>query len=131
MKRIAWLLVAVLLLGCFVGCKKADTEDNTLNAPTESIPLEGEMDHIHGPDDHLYQAETMEDADCVNGGRVVHICVICGEGFEEIVNPYGHVIEPATCDKPGYCDSCGAIVEKAMGHTTKNGICERCQEYIG
>ena len=131
MKRIVWLLAAVILLSCVVGCGKAKTEDNTLNTPMESIPLEGEMDHVHGPGDHLYQAETMSEADCVNAGRIVHICVICGEGFEETVEPYGHMFEPATCDQPGCCVNCGAVMEKPTGHTTKNGTCERCGTFVG
>ena len=131
MKRFAWFLVFLMLFGCLAGCGKKDIGDDTLNAATESVPLEDEFEHAHGPDEHIYQAEVMSDPDCVNSGITVHICAICGEGFEEITEPFGHELEPATCVEKGYCVNCGIVMEKPTGHSTKTGICERCGEFVG
>ena len=130
MKKTALILAIALLLSCLAGCGRKNGEE-TISETQESIPVEGEFDHVHGPNEHLYQADTMSEADCVNAGRIVHICVLCGEGFEETVEPYGHMIEPATCDQPGCCMNCGAVMEKPTGHTTKNGTCERCGTFVG
>lgn len=129
MKKIAVILAFVMLVGCFAGCG-AKVEEDTPSAPTESIPVEGELDHVHAPNEHVYQVEVMQEADCVNSGRVIHMCIVCGEGFEEVVDPYGHEIGPATCDQPGCCANCGIVVEKPMGHTVNNGICERCRAVV-
>lgn len=130
MKKIAFLLAILLLLGSTAGCK--EKEDEALSAePTESIPYEGEFDHMHAPGEHVFVSEEIVVADCVNDGTILHICVICGEGVEETVAAYGHELDIPTCTDPGRCVQCGAITEKAMGHTTKKGVCDRCGETVG
>ena len=130
MKKIALFLAFVMLLGCFVGCSKNKENKEPSTEPTESIPYEGELDHVHAPGEHVYVTEVLAEADCVNSGKILHICAVCGEGFEEIVDPYGHEFEPATCDRDGYCINCGIVLEKALGHSPLHGICERCRAVV-
>ena len=130
MRKLAMLLAVLLLFGMLAGCGKKENEDGeSLAGPTESVAYEGEyIGHAPG-ENHVYEAEVLSDPDCVNDGQVLHMC-ICGEGYVETVKAFGHEIEPATCDRDGYCINCLAVVEKAMGHTTKHGICERCRAVV-
>lgn len=130
MKKIALFLALVMLLGCFAGCGKNKGSEEPFSEPTESIPYEGEHDHIHAPGEHMYVTEVMAEADCVNSGKILHICALCGDGFEEIVDAYGHELEGATCEKGAHCITCGTEVEEPMGHVPQNGICERCRAVI-
>lgn len=42
-----------------------------------------------------------------------------------------HTYNSATCTEPQKCTKCGETKGTALGHTTTNGECYRCHEYIG
>jgi hypothetical protein len=50
------------------------------------------------------------------------VCTRCGEEIEAS----GHEWEDATCTDPKTCRVCGETEGDALGHSTKNGICEYC-----
>jgi hypothetical protein len=131
MKKLAFLLALLMLLGIFAGCEKKENNDEEIpDEPTESIPYEGEFGYVHAPgEEHVFEAEVLADPDCVKEGQILYMC-ICGEGYVEKIDAFGHEAEPATCTKAGYCINCNGLVEKALGHTTKRGICERCRAVV-
>ena len=126
MKKIALLLAVLLLMGIFAGCGKDRLADGENTEPTESVTVAGEFDHMHADGEHIYVAEEIEVADCTHDGRILHICVICGEGFEEIVSSYGHEMDVASCLEGAYCANCGELLESPLGHLWDNGVCSRC-----
>ena len=130
MKKIALLLAVFMLLSILAGCGDDRLANDETYEPTESIPVEGEFDHTHTNGEHVYVTEEIATADCTNPGKILHICVVCGEGFEEIVDAYGHEVDTATCEEPGRCMNCNMIVEEPLGHYVKDGICERCRAVI-
>ena len=130
MKKIAFLLAVLLLISCFVGCGNKEEEEILAAEPTESIPYEGEFDHMHTNGAHVFTTEVLAEANCTQSGKVLHICVICGEGFEETVDPYGHELDAPTCTEAGRCINCNTVIEKPMGHKVKDGICERCRAVV-
>ncbi len=86
------------------------------------------------------------DADCV----IPRICSVCnatdGEalghdapglscttgGFcnrcHNDIDAMGHSMSQATCTEPATCKICGITEGEALGHTTANGLCERCNK---
>lgn len=42
-----------------------------------------------------------------------------------------HIWEKAMCTEPATCEICGETKGKKLRHTTKFGLCERCEEYQG
>lgn len=48
----------------------------------------------------------------------------------EMIPATGHDLTEATCTKAATCKTCNDIIGKALGHTTNNGTCERCDEKI-
>ncbi len=144
MKKLALLLVMILLLGCCTGCgDRPEDGQNTLGTPTEEqIPQESvtvpyEFDEYIGTEylcedgNHQYTSEVIADVTCTEDGQILHICILCGEGYVETVYAAGHYADAATCDFPSTCIDCGATLESALGHTTANGTCTRCGEKIG
>ncbi|MGN0517091.1 MAG: hypothetical protein ACI4II_00020 [Acutalibacteraceae bacterium] len=62
---------------------------------------------------HNYEGVT-----CTTDGK----CTRCGD----IEPALGHAWKDADCTTPKTCSICGKTKGKALGHTTDNGICERC-----
>ena len=46
-------------------------------------------------------------------------------------NTCSHKWEDATCTEPKRCSLCYKIEGTELGHTTKQGTCSRCSEYVG
>ncbi len=61
---------------------------------------------------------------CVEGSE----CQRCGEVLEN--DPDLHSFADATCTEPRTCTLCGITRGNALGHTTYNGICERCDSEV-
>ena len=59
-----------------------------------------------------------EGVTCTESG----VCKRCGE----TIPAAGHKWKEATCTEPMTCSVCGATEGAALGHTTTNGVCERC-----
>lgn len=143
MKRLALLLIVILLLGCCAGCTETpDGGQDVLGVdeeevqPSESTPIPGEFDEYIGTDylckdgNHQFVSEVMADTTCVDDGQILHICTLCGEGYVETVHATGHYVDPASCDLPATCIDCGATLDPALGHSVVNGTCTRCGEKV-
>lgn len=50
---------------------------------------------------------------------------------ENSSNQCSHVWMDATCFSPKECSKCGQTSGASLGHTTAQGVCNRCYEYIG
>ena len=55
-------------------------------------------------------------------------CVVCGATVGEKTE--NHSWDDATCTAPKTCSVCKATDGEALGHTTENGTCERCEKEI-
>lgn len=63
----------------------------------------------------------------VSGNCVeVSYCKYCNV----VVLPVGHSYSKASCDAPMTCTVCGAMNGSALGHTTDNGVCARCNKEV-
>ena len=134
MKKLALLFALLLLLGCLTGCGGKKSEEEA-SVPTESIPYPGEFDAMLDEnhclaDEHSMVVTQKTDPDCENYGEITHTCSICGWSYVERIEPTDHEYNPATCEFDAYCNHCQQIVETATGHSTTNGLCEFCGQWI-
>ena len=152
MKKIALLLAIVMLIGCMAGCAKDNKEDDVAVTPTSasgettgqnvnpdanenadaSEPYAGELigsESCVGPE-HKMTSVVEQETDCESYGHILHTCSLCGWSYQEQVEPLGHDYSPASCEFDAYCNRCQAVVEPATGHTTTNGLCEKCGAWI-
>lgn len=80
---------------------------------------------------HSYEGEPeVVEPTCTVDGKNINKCMRCGNTIEETIPAIGHNLTEATCTSPSICINCGDEVGSALGHTTMNGICNRCGEYI-
>lgn len=78
---------------------------------------------------HIYNDDAeMVDATCTENGIFTYNCTQCGEVIEEEIPALGHKWIEATCTTPRICEICNEIDGSPLGHTTVNGICNRCGE---
>ncbi|MBR6513436.1 MAG: S-layer homology domain-containing protein [Clostridia bacterium] len=54
-------------------------------------------------------------------------CRVCNEKRGE---PAGHKWIGPTCEEVAYCPVCNIFGASSLGHTTQNGICQRCNEEV-
>ena len=91
---------------------------------------------------HNYEETERIDPTCATVGYIRYTCTECGRSYEEMIPEVDHkyehetTVEP-TCTAEGYirytCTGCGDFYEEkldALGHTTNDGTCDRCGEYI-
>lgn len=80
---------------------------------------------------HSYEGEPeVVDPTCTEDGKKINKCIRCDNLVEEVIPAMGHNLTEATCTSPSTCVNCKDEVGSALGHTTMNGICERCGEHI-
>lgn len=147
MRKLVCLLAALALLLCFTACAAQDlpqdsqqsgttqesVEDTTsgsTDATTDSKPNNSKgptiaMDSPCYLDGHTYTSEVLVDASCTEGGRTMHICTVCGEGYVEEVPSLGHEALPASCVEPSTCAQCGEYLDDPTGHVGTDS-CEIC-----
>ena len=90
--------------------------DATCTAP-KTCSVCGKTETFGEPLGHKIEGQS-----CTTDGK----CTRCGEVFPAT----GHTWVDATCTTPKTCSTCGATEGDALGHTTDNGVCERCgQEF--
>ncbi|MBO5002535.1 MAG: hypothetical protein J6C66_07515, partial [Prevotella sp.] len=78
---------------------------------------------------HNYSAETTN-PDCVNAGKTVYTCTLCGDTYEESISALGHSYvaqtTPADCTNDGKtvytCSACGDSYEEAIGALGHNYV---------
>lgn len=70
------------------------------------------------------QGHILDRYDCITGG----FCKRCSQKVEE--SKKIHMYTPASCSTPEMCKLCGITGSPALGHTTKFGICSRCNTEI-
>ncbi|WP_026489153.1 hypothetical protein [Butyrivibrio sp. XBB1001] len=90
----------------------------------QKITEEEALGHVFSGDQEVV------DATCEENGRRISKCSRCGELIEETIPAKGHDLTEATCTTPAQCKNCGKSVGNALGHTTINGVCDRCGEYV-
>lgn len=78
---------------------------------------------------HNYCEETKKNATCTEDGTKNYTCSTCGESYEEII-PKGHIWLDSTCTLPRSCQNCDETEGHPLGHTTIEGICDRCKNTI-
>ncbi len=69
------------------------------------------------PSGHKYEPVSCTD---------VSSCINCGL----VIAPAGHSYVGADCTKPMICSVCNASSGTALGHTTDNGVCSRCNSEV-
>ena len=80
---------------------------------------------------HIYNDEAkVIDATCSENGILIYNCKQCGEVIEEEIPALGHNWIEANCTTPRICETCNEIDGSPLGHTTINGICDRCSEFV-
>ena len=76
--------------------------------------------------------EIIANPTCTGDGVVVFTCTVCGKEHSERLLATGHFPgEPATCTEPQLCLSCGAVLEKAHGHSFEAEVTEPTCEKMG
>lgn len=78
---------------------------------------------------HSY-VKIKSEASCDVGGEATYKCSICGDTYTEYERPLGHDYIEATCTQAKRCARCNASFGAALGHTTENGTCTRCNAFI-
>lgn len=78
---------------------------------------------------HNYTSRVETEATCTVDGKRVFTCVDCNNSYTETVMA-AHSWRDATCTTPKKCSECGITVGSALGHTTTNGTCTRCNTNI-
>ena len=72
------------------------------------------------------------DATCSGAGVTEYHCKRCEAAYLEAVSATGHTPgEPATCTEPQLCLTCGAVLEKAHGHSFTSEVTEPTCEKMG
>jgi hypothetical protein len=79
---------------------------------------------------HTYTKASSE-ATCYVGGDATYKCSLCGDTYTKYESSTGHDYIEATCTSPKHCSRCDYTYGNALGHTTENGTCSRCNTYIG
>ncbi|MCR5694638.1 MAG: hypothetical protein K6G89_06670 [Clostridia bacterium] len=79
--------------------------------------------------DHNYAKKTTEST-CTKKGKTVYTCTACGHSYEEEIKLKEHSWKNATCTTPKTCSVCGKTEGSALGHTTDDGVCTRCNQTI-
>ena len=82
------------------------------------------IDKIHY---HDYTVTDSKKETCTTDGFNTYYCAGCQDGYTETVKATGHSYSDATCTNPKTCSICGKTEGAKLGHTTSNGICERCK----
>ena len=76
--------------------------------------------------------EIIANPSCTADGVVVFTCTVCEKEHSERLLATGHFPgEPATCTEPQLCTVCGAVIEKAHGHSFKAEVTEPTCEKMG
>lgn len=66
---------------------------------------------------------------CTEDGSKERVCS-CGEKETAVIAATGHTWINANCIQAKTCSACGFTEGIALGHTTTNGVCTRCNEKI-
>lgn len=75
---------------------------------------------------HNYSSSVTKQPSCTATGTKAFTCYKCYKSYNEVIAATGHSWNDATCTAPKTCSVCNTKEGKALGHTTDNGLCERC-----
>ncbi len=78
---------------------------------------------------HNYTSNVTAEATCTKDGVKTFTCSSCKDSYTESISA-GHKWNDATCTTPKTCSVCKTTQGEAIGHTTENGICSRCNILI-
>ena len=73
--------------------------------------------------------DVVESATCTEQGVEARFCS-CGEKETAVIAATGHTWINDNCIQAKTCSACGFTEGIALGHTTTNGVCTRCNEKI-
>ena len=82
------------------------------------------------PPTHNYIPSVISAPTCTAKGVTQFNCSACEASYTEESEPLGHNIINETCTTPKTCTVCGSTFGLPLGHTTKRGLCERCNEFV-
>lgn len=103
--------------GITIGVSAKSSEGKEVSAPAEAT-----IGFVHTWD----EGQTVEEADCTNGGKIHYICTTCGKEKDVITSPLEHVYENRVDS-----DECRRILRKPTCTEAgeKQLICLRCGVY--
>lgn len=103
MKKTLWLIL-ILVLSSIIALSACNKKPNT---PSNDFQQETEnLNNSNTSCNHSYGLwKDIEKADCLNGGEQIRVCTKCSHSESKTVS--------------------------ALGHTTSDGTCSRCNQYIG
>lgn len=78
---------------------------------------------------HNYTSKVTTEATCTKNGVKTFTCSMCKGSYTESIAA-GHKWKNATCTAPKTCSVCKGTEGKALGHTTDNGTCSRCNTVV-
>ena len=78
---------------------------------------------------HNYISKVTTEATCSKDGVKTFTCSMCKDSYTESIAA-GHKWTNATCTAPKTCSVCKLTEGDALGHTTDNGTCSRCNTVI-
>ncbi len=79
---------------------------------------------------HNYSESVIKEPGCETEGQKTYKCSRCGSSYDEAIAAVGHRYAEATCVKAKTCSVCEKTEGEALGHTTNEGVCDRCGEKI-
>ncbi len=79
---------------------------------------------------HKYSEKIVKEPACETEGLKEYECEKCKHTYNEEIAPTGHKYADATCLDAKICSVCKKTDGEPLGHTTNEGICERCGEKV-
>jgi uncharacterized protein YkwD len=74
--------------------------------------------------------ETIKEPTCTAEGEAIAYSLNGNHTITKTIPLKPHTVVAATCTEKSYCSECFSYLSDALGHTTQNGVCERCNETI-
>ena len=142
MKKIVSLLLVASMLLSLCACIAQDGPDSSApdtkpNQTSPSTPSTSETENSDPTQSSIpltcqHELECVQsiEATCTEPGRIISVCIHCGEEFTEELDAKDHSFSEATCTQAKSCTVCGLADSDALGHHYVSGKCDRCGHEI-